>query len=89
VVPIFVARCLDCHDGSDEGWDASSYELAMSTGENAPMVVPGDPEASLLIQKLIGTHAEGDLMPPPPLRPLSEAQIQAIIDWVRAGAPNN
>ena len=82
------ARCVDCH-GSDGGWDASTYELLMTTGDNGPVVIPGDPEASLLIQKLLGTHEEGDLMPPPPIRALNEELIQVIIDWVSAGALDN
>jgi hypothetical protein len=52
-------------------------------------VIPGDPDGSLLIQKLIDTHEEGDIMPPPPLRPLNEELIQLFIDWIADGAPEN
>jgi mono/diheme cytochrome c family protein len=86
VQPIFEARCVDCH-GSDGGWDASTYELAMTTGDHAPVVIPGDVEASLLAQKLLGTHEDGDIMPPPPLRKLPDELIQIILDWIAAGAP--
>jgi hypothetical protein len=58
----------------------------MTTGDNGPVVIPGDVEGSLLAQKLIGTHADGDIMPPPPLRVLSEELIQIILDWIAAGA---
>ncbi len=85
VFPILEARCIDCH-GTDGGWDASTYELIMTTGDNGPVVIPGDVEGSLLAQKLIGTHADGDIMPPPPLRVLSEELIQIILDWIAAGA---
>jgi mono/diheme cytochrome c family protein len=86
VRPIFEARCLDCH-GTDGGWDAATYDAVMTSGDHAPVITPGDPEASLLAQKLLGTHAEGDIMPPPPLRPLPEAQIAVILEWILAGAP--
>ncbi|MGD8585322.1 MAG: c-type cytochrome [Chloroflexota bacterium] len=88
VVPILENRCVDCH-GSDGGWDASSYENVMTTGDNSPVVIPGDVEGSLLAQKLLGTQEEGKAMPPPPIRPLNDELIQIILDWIAAGAPDN
>ncbi|MFN2189629.1 MAG: c-type cytochrome [Candidatus Promineifilaceae bacterium] len=88
VLPILESRCVDCH-GNDGGWDASTYDLLMSTGDNGPVVIPGDVDGSLLAQKLLGTQDEGDPMPPPPLRSLQEELVQLILDWIAAGAPNN
>lgn len=57
-------------------------------------IVPGDPEASFLYQKITGTQDDpgrtgGDRMPPPPSRePLSEEQIQLVFEWIEAGAPD-
>ena len=87
-MPILENRCVNCH-GSDGGWDGSSYELVMTTGDHSPVVIPGDVENSLLAQKLVGTHEEGDLMPPPPLRKLNDELIQIILDWIAAGAMDN
>jgi mono/diheme cytochrome c family protein len=84
VLPIFDAKCGMCH-GSLGGWDGSTYEAVMNTGEHAPVVIPGDAEGSLLVQKLLGTHTEGTIMPPG--RQLPDDEIQIIIDWVEAGAP--
>jgi hypothetical protein len=86
IAPLLESRCVDCH-GTDGGWDASSYELFMNSGDHAPVVIPGDPDGSLLAQKLLGTHSEGDSMPPPPLRLLNDALIQLFLDWIAAGAP--
>jgi len=87
VLPIFEAKCLVCHNSNTAqgDWDASSYESVMSTGENAPVIIPGDTENSLLAQYLLGTN--GKLMPP--LSALPEESIQAILDWIKAGAENN
>lgn len=85
-MPIFGSRCLDCH-GTDGSWDASSYELVMTTGDHASVVIPGDVEGSLLAQKLVGTHEEGCRMPPWPLRKLSDDLIQVILDWIATGIP--
>jgi mono/diheme cytochrome c family protein len=86
VMPIFEAECAICH-GNLGGWDASSYEAVMTTGSNAPVVIAGDPENSLLAQKMLGTQTIGGIMPPSGL--LSEDDIQIILDWIEAGATDN
>ncbi len=86
VLPVFQQRCVFCH-GSDGGWDSSSYESVMSTGNDSPVVVPGDVTNSLLAQKLLGLQTEGKVMPPS--GKLSDSSIQPILDWIAAGAPNN
>jgi mono/diheme cytochrome c family protein len=86
VLPIFVAKCTMCH-GSMGGWDGTSYQVTMNTGDNAPVVIPGDVEGSLLAQKLIGTHETGTIMPPGGQLPDSELQL--ILDWIASGALDN
>lgn len=88
IAPTLEFWCVDCH-GSDGGWDSSTYDLFMNSGDHAPVVIPGDPDNSLLVQKLIGAQEDGKQMPPPPLRPLNEDLIQLFIDWIAAGALNN
>jgi mono/diheme cytochrome c family protein len=84
VEPIFDAKCTMCH-GTLGGWTATSYDSVMKTGENAPVVKPGDPKGSLLMQKILGTQTEGGVMPPG--GKLSDADIQIIQDWIASGAP--
>lgn len=84
VLPIFETKCTFCH-GELGGWDASSYDAVMTTGDNAPVVIPGDPENSLLAQKLLGTQTEGTIMPPGGKLP--DDEIQIVLDWIEAGAP--
>jgi mono/diheme cytochrome c family protein len=86
VLRIFVAECALCH-GTLGGWDASNYEAVMNSGDNAPVVIPGEAEGSLLGQKIIGTHTEGTIMPPSGKMPV--ADITSILDWIAAGAPDN
>lgn len=86
VLPIFKAECGTCH-GNLGGWNASSYESVMTTGLNAPVVLPGDPENSLLAQKILGTQTQGAIMPPSGKLPQDE--IQVILDWIAAGAEDN
>jgi mono/diheme cytochrome c family protein len=86
VLPILDAKCKICH-GSLGGWDGTSYDAVMTSGDNAPTVIPGDAENSLLAQKLLGTQTSGSMMPTSGLLPSSE--IQVILDWITAGAKNN
>jgi len=51
-------------------------------------VLPGDPGASFLVAKLVGTHDCGSPMPltgPP----LSDEDLATIVGWIAAGAPRN
>ena len=86
VLPVLQQHCATCH-GTLGGWDGSSYEAVMTSGDHDPVVVPGDPTASLLAQKILGTQTFGTVMPMNGALPLAE--IQPILDWIAAGAPNN
>ena len=83
VGPILAARCGTCH-GSAGGWSAADYESVMNSGTNSPVIVPGDPENSLLAQKLLGVQQTGAIMPPSGALP--DAEVSTIIDWIAAGA---
>ncbi len=86
ILPLFNQKCVFCH-GASGGWQSGSYDEVMNSGINAPVVIPGDAEGSLLVQKLRGTQAEG--APMPPGTPLSETEIDLVVRWVEAGAPDN
>jgi len=83
VFPLLEAKCNICH-GDLGGWSGETYDSVLNSGDHRPVVLPGNPEGSLLAQKLLGTHTEGDIMPPGGKLP--DAEIQIIIEWIRAGA---
>jgi mono/diheme cytochrome c family protein len=88
ILPLFDSRCNICHEqDGDGGWDGTSYEGVMNSGDNAPVIIPGDIDNSLLALKLLNLQTEGDKMPPK--RDLTDEQIQLVLDWISAGAPNN
>jgi mono/diheme cytochrome c family protein len=86
VMPVLQASCGACH-GSLGGWDASTYDSVVNSGVNGPAVLPGDSQASLLAQKLLGTQTVGGPMPPGALLPRD--QVQIVLDWIDGGAPDN
>ncbi len=86
VMPIFETECVICH-GNFGGWDATSYDAVMTSGDHSPVVIPGVPERSILARKMVGTQIIGDIMPPGGL--LAEDEIQIILDWIKEGALDN
>jgi mono/diheme cytochrome c family protein len=87
VLPILQAKCQICHNASTTlgGWDASSYESVTTTGENGPVVIAGDAKNSILARRIQGINT--GVMPPSGSLPQEE--IQAILDWITAGAKDN
>ena len=85
VHPIFEARCLNCHDASAHkgGLDLSTRAAILKGGESGPMIVPGDPEKSLLI-KLIRHEAEPYM--PHKADKMPEGEIAKLVEWVKLGA---
>jgi mono/diheme cytochrome c family protein len=86
VLPIFQSRCTMCH-GSNSGFggfDSSTYQSIMTSGDNGPYIIAGDAANSTLIKLL---QATSGFMPPS--GKLSDAEIQTIIDWINAGAKDN
>ncbi|MBK1692185.1 c-type cytochrome domain-containing protein [Ectothiorhodospira mobilis] len=83
---ILQSRCVQCHneDNPLRGLDLSSYEGTMAGSENGPIIIPGDPAKSALIQRINGTT-----QPRMPLvgPGLTEAQIRSFEAWIEAGAP--
>lgn len=82
VQPIFQARCVNCHGGT-AGLSLNSYRNVMHGGVHGPVIVPGNPAGSSLIQRV-----SNGAMPASGPR-LTTAQIQTLVNWVAAGAPNN
>ncbi len=86
VTPILQESCALCH-GTAGGWSSATYDEVVNSGDNGPVIIPGDPDASLLIQKMRGTQSIGGQMPLREL--LSKEMVDIIAQWVSAGAPDN
>jgi hypothetical protein len=85
VRPILKTHCFHCHGEGDElagGLDLRLRRLIASGGESGPALVAGQPDESLLAERM----RSGE-MPPEEisLRP-SETEIATIEKWIAAGA---
>ncbi len=84
VSAIFERSCTACH-GAAGGYSLESYDGAINGGTSGIAVIAGDPDGSLLLQRIKGTT--GSVMPPG--GSLSDADIQLIQDWIADGALNH
>ncbi len=86
--PLLVKRCQSCH-GAEKQWADLRLDRGAGLqkgGESGPVVVPGKPEESLLIDRVSSDDADVR-MPPADAGPaLSAEQIANLRHWVAQGA---
>jgi len=91
VQPILAEHCWHCHgiDSADRkaGLRLDRLEDALKGGDSGTAaIVPGRPEESELIRRII-THDSDLIMPPPQQqKPVSDSQIQTLKQWILEGA---
>jgi hypothetical protein len=87
--PLLVERCAECHaEGAKKikgGLRVDSREGLLRGGESGAAVVPGNPEASLLLKALRWTD---DNLQMPPKTALPKEQVDDVEAWIRMGAPD-
>ncbi len=75
-----LARCQACHGvNGTRGLDLTTYASAVAGGDGGPGIVAGDVEASKLVAKQSGSQ--------PHYVQLSPEELQVLIGWIKAGAP--
>ena len=84
VRPILVRRCFRCHGARKQrgGLRLDKRFRALAGGDSGPVLVPGKPDNSLLIQAI---NYQGLEMPPD--RKLGKREIETLTRWVRSGIP--
>ena len=61
------------------GLNLTTYATALKGGKDGAVIVPGDPANSLLVKKQSGST--------PHFGQLSASELQLVIEWIKAGAP--
>ena len=91
VRPILSRHCFKCH-GPDDLTRKGKLRLdiredALKAGKSGAIaIVPGQPDHSEFIKRIL-TSAEEDLMPPPETKqPLTESQKDILRRWIQSGA---
>ena len=84
--PLLAARCYECHtDEKSGGLRLDSREDMIVGGESGSAIEPGKPDESLLIQ-VVRRVPRVPAMPKKAAK-LKDEEIEALVEWVRAGAP--
>ena len=89
VRPILMTNCGKCHFNMNHkgGLAMDTKASFMKGGRDGVVVVPGDPNDSMLLKLVKHQGPPEDPKPMPPKAPkLSDAEIGVIEQWIKAGA---
>lgn len=78
---LFRNRCSTCHGTTQvSGLSLATYQEALAGGNSGSAIVPGNPDQSVLVQiQQQGGHPGQ----------LTDEELQQVIEWIEAGAPEN
>lgn len=90
VLPIVLLRCTTCHGPRLKmgGLDLRTRNTMLKGGDSGPALVPGDPDASRMIQRI-----NSEACPPRQLllkyfvRRPPTSEVRILREWIAAGAP--
>jgi len=86
VAPILVKRCLECHNTTEAAGELvlTSQGALMRGGESGPVIVPGEPMESYLLEQISSGEMPPEKNGKP--NPLPQDEIDRLTAWVREGA---
>ena len=80
-------RCLSCHQPEKDKGDLilSTRDSMLKGGATGEAIVPGNADASLLVERVCLDEDDDDIMPPKGA-PLDETEIALLKTWINEGA---
>ncbi len=89
VRPVLVNHCYECHSAKSVeikgGLLLDSRAGVARGGDHGPALVPGDPDASLIIQSIHRVLPDYAM---PPEAALAPEDVAALTEWIAMGAPD-
>lgn len=85
--PLFIRHCTSCHGGVKAAGDVSLIYADRVLPPDGWIIEPGDPEASVLIERI--TSDDPDVRMPPPEEhpdPVPAEDVELIRRWIEEGA---
>ena len=86
--PLLVDHCFDCHSATTKqsgGLRLDDRDALLVGGKDGPVVVPGDPENSMLMQRVLEKDDIKRRMPKGEDDPLSAEEIADLRTWIKQG----
>ncbi len=86
--PLLVDHCYDCHSATTKqsgGLRLDDRDALLAGGKDGPAVVPGDPENSMLMQRVLEKDDIKRRMPKGEDDPLSPEEISDLRAWIKQG----
>ena len=87
--PLLVQRCYKCHSAKSQplraGLMLDTRAAWQRGGDSGPAIVPGDPDASLVVKAV---RYDNDEVQMPPDGKLPEREIASLVEWIKLGAPD-
>ncbi len=87
--PILAQDCYECHSTATKqkgGLNLDHRSAWEAGGDSGPVIVPGKPNESLLIQAI--RHEDEDLAMPKSGAKLDDAIVNDFVRWIQIGAPD-
>ncbi|NNE00539.1 MAG: DUF1553 domain-containing protein [Pirellulaceae bacterium] len=84
--PIFNQHCVACHGGVKQAADISFVYKDQVLPPDGWIVEPGEPDESLLIERVLETDPELRMPPAEHGSALSEHEIALLTEWIKQGA---
>src|SRR3954447_6031297 len=83
ILPLFKSRCMPCHAGNKPmaGLDLTSLPALLHGSSTGPVVRDGFSDKSVLRRRL----PSGAMPPPGAGKPLTEAEVRSIREWIDKG----
>ncbi|HTF68179.1 MAG TPA: c-type cytochrome domain-containing protein, partial [Edaphobacter sp.] len=86
VRPVLAGRCYACHSAETKpagGLRVDDRNGLLTGGDSGPAIIPGEPEKSLLLQRI--RHANSKPRMPKEGALLTDAEVADLTAWIQAG----
>ena len=87
--PLLAEQCFSCHGGlkQEAGLRLDTVALMAEGGESGAAIVKGDPDNSLLFERVSDPDPASRMPPEGEGVPLSAEQLALLSNWIKAGCP--
>jgi uncharacterized membrane protein len=88
VSPIISAKCLSCHNDTKTkgGLNMNNFQLLQKGGKNGAIFTAGNPDASMMIERMLLDMDDKKHMPPRGKAQLTNEEIMLFTKWIASGA---